>query len=174
MEKGADRGRYRRISGLVTLVVTLLGALAWGLLGSRTGQAPALDLASLPDFNYYDEIELRNFGTGTANDHMAVSVRNGVLDFVVFYRSAESGYPKYLGQRRGDGLAVGHILKTSYSDRLELTNTRTAYEMRDGQILQYPIRQTLTPNSLGDFLIELRANPSIEGLRSMRQTRRKS
>lgn len=168
-----ERGSHHRISKAVTIVATLSGLLLIGLFYTRSGHAPILAFAAVPEFNLYQEVDLSAAGDSERNDRMAISIRSGHVDFIVFYRStAASEYPNFVGTQLGNEIVVGHIMLSSYTHRIEVTGTRKAYEIRGDQILEYPLKMQPTPQSLLHFLSEIRNDPSIAGLKARRRSAR--
>ncbi|MBK1875771.1 hypothetical protein JIN87_02765 [Pelagicoccus mobilis] len=146
--------------------MVILSAAAYVFFGdSRGGRGSGFELLASPsasDFNYYQELQLYSFSETVSNDRIAISIRKGKVDFVVLYGSKQGGYPKYSGGKIGNGTAVGHILRTSYTDRIELTGTRKAYEIRNGQVHSAPIRRSVDAWRLSEFIDSIRENPTVE------------
>lgn len=169
MKKGKNRAVplvFRVAANFALFGLFLLFALFY----TKNGRSPlALQIATTESFTHYEEFEIpRAHGDPLMNDRVAISVRDSKVDFVVFYNSSPSErYPGYVGSKIGnDGLAVGHILMGSFNDRMELTGTRKAYEIQDGQVLQYPIRMHMSAEAYAKALAEIQEDPSLAGLKA--------
>lgn len=180
MKRANKKGKDRAFSFAQRAMFTLLGFALFVLFalfytrGTHSPLAMQLSTAQALNINRYDEIEISGAQEeSVSNDRMAISVRSNKVDFIVFYRSSSNqGYPRYLSSELSEGLAVGHILVSSYNDRIELTGTRKAYEIRDGQVLEYPIRMNVDFESYIQTVISIQADPSIAGLKAYNQNRR--
>ncbi len=99
---------------------------------------------------------------------VAISVRGGKLDYIVFYNKEERWHPNYFVSMSEKDKPLGQISITSRTDIVEVTGSKKAYEILDGDVRELPVNMRLTRNGAWDLVTLLGNDYSLKKLIEVR------
>lgn len=153
---------------------TILKALAFTVLivivsfigfvrSPRTSNQLTTGFVSGPSNYYVDQ----SIGIDSNRMRVALSIRSGRLDYIVFINERIKGYPRYAATLIEENKAVGYIMVSSFNDKIKISGTRKAYDISDGELIEHSINIRLGAFDVPRLISLLGTDFSIDQLKQI-------
>lgn len=155
----------RQIVGICRALLILLPILFTIVFVIQKLQDTASELMQKAKMDFYVDQTYDFIG---GNNRHIVSIRDGKIDFMVFMKARERGYPNYSASMIGENRAVGFIMRTSFKDRVNITGSSKAYELTKDGVKSTSIDIEISPLELPELLGKFEGDYTIRKLEEIK------